>query len=235
MSSRSREVLVPYGRADPESAGPTARLAEGAPLRLSDGPYPFAEPPDLVRATSNAARLELLREHLQSLCGPWDKLAQLFLDAYFARIAAAIAEGDAALRALAAWSGGLFTPADWSFAALRPLPQAHLPLAEGAPVRVDFAFWSGERFIAIALEGSESPRKSRRDALARLEQAGALLVRVPGGALQDRGQDEGERLLAQLLPPLFQRFWEGVTLPSSPFGPDALDEIVGPGAKSSSR
>jgi hypothetical protein len=221
MSSRSREVLIPYGRAIPESAGPAARVAAGAKLRLADGPYPFAEPPDLIGAATTQARLDVLREHLHSLCGPWDKLAQLFLDAYFAHIAAAIVEGDAELRALAAPGGGLFAPSDWSFAALRPLPQAHLPPDDAAPVRVDFAFWSGARFIAIALEGSASPRKARRDELARLEDAGVLLVRVPGSALQD----QGERLLATLLPPPFHRFWDGVTLPSSPFGPDALDEI----------
>jgi hypothetical protein len=222
MSSRSREILVRYGRANAASAGPAARIVAGAKLRLSDGPYPFAEPPDLIRAASTAARLDLLREHLETLCRPWDKLAQLFLAAYFASIAAAIVAGDAELRALAAASGGLFAPPDWSFAALRPLPQAHLPPGEDAPVRVDFAFWDGERFTVIELEGSGSPRKARRDELARLEAAGAILLRVPGTELQR----EGERLLADLLLEQFQRFWAGVSLPSGPFGPDALNEIV---------
>ena len=222
MSSRLREVLVAYGRAKPESAGPAARLVDGVTLRLSDGPYPFAEPPDLIAAASTPARLELLREHLHALCAPWDRLAPLFLDAYFARIAAAIAAGEGELRALATGSGSIFAPEDWSFAALRPLPQAHLPPGDSAPVRVDFVFWDGERFIAIELEGSGSPRKARRDELARLEDAAVTLVRVPGALLQQ----QGERLLAQLLPEPFQRFWAGVILPSSPFGPDALAEIV---------
>jgi hypothetical protein len=214
MSSRSRELL--YGRADPASPGPAARIVEGSALRLCHGPYPFAEPPNLIGAATTEARLALLREHLGTLCKPWDRLAEAFLDAYFARIAAAIVAADAELRALAASGGGMFAPEHWSFCALRPLPQAHLP------ERVDFAFWTGAGLIAIELEGSGTPRKQRRDELARLEAAGALLVRVPGAALQK----QGEQLLAELLPAPFHRFWEGITLPSSPFGAEALEEIV---------
>jgi hypothetical protein len=214
MSSRSREV--PYGRAALDSAGPVARVIEGAALRLCHGPYPFAEPPNLAGAATVAARLELLREHVLSLCKPWDKLAEAFVAAYFARIAAEIAAADGALRALAAPGGGIFAPEDWSFCALRPLPQAHLP------ERADFAFWTGDRFVAIELEGSGSPRKQRRDELARLEAAGVALVRVPGAPLQQHG----ERLLADLLPRPFHRFWADITLPASPFGAEALAEIA---------
>ncbi len=217
MSSPSREVL--YGRAAPDNPGPSARVVEGAALRLCHGPYPFAEPPNLVAAVTVAARLELLREHLLTLCRPWDKLAETFLAAYFARIAAAIVAAENELRDLAAAGGGLFAPEDWSFCAPRPLPQAHLVRGD---VRADFAFWTGERFVAIELEGSGSPRKQRRDELTGLEAAGVAVVRVPGAALQQHG----ERLLADILPPPFHRFWTGITLPASPFGAEALSEIV---------
>jgi len=204
MPSRSREV--PYGRIDLASPGPAVQIVEGRALRLCHGPYPFAEPPDLVGAATNAARLELLRDHLLSLCRPWDKLADAFLAAYFARIAAALSTVHAELSAA---GGGVFAPEDWSFCALRPLPLAHL-----AGTRADFAFWTGAGFAAIELEGSGSPRKQRRDELARLEAAGVAIVRVPGAALQQHG----ERLLADLLPPAFHHFWETITLPASPFG-----------------
>ena len=222
MPSRLRdERSVPYARARADATGPEAAVLAGRPLRLSDGPYPFAEPPDLIGFATTEARLDLLREHLRSLSGPWDKLAQNFLDSYFAGVAAAIIEGEGELRALAEHSGGLFAPADWSFSALRPLPQAHLALGGAPPVRVDFAFWTGDGFLAIALEGSAPPRKQRQDELARLANAGAALVRVPGIPLRQ----QGAALLANLLPPVFHRFWDGVILPSSPFGPDALAEI----------
>jgi hypothetical protein len=220
MPSLSREVVrVPYGRTEVASAGPEVALVAGAPLRLCDGPYPFAEPPDLIGLATRDQRLALLGEHLASLCAPWDPLARAFLDAYFAGIAATLAREADALAALAARSGGLFAPEDWSFAALRPLPQAHLAAGAGAPVRVDFAFWTGAGFVAIALEGSATARKQRLEELARIVDSGVVLVRVPGLALKREGADA----LARLLPRAFHRFWEGVLLPSSPFGPDALD------------
>ena len=205
----------------PEVAEPMVRLALGAPLRLADGPYPFDEPPDLIRLATRAERLDCLKQHLQSLCPLWDKLARRFLDAYFAWIDATVAAGTAELQALADRAGGLFAPADWSFAALRPLPQAHLPADDGAPVRADLAFWTGTSLVAIEMLGTMSPRKQRREELARLAAAGAVLVEIEGAALER----EGERLLAQTLPPAFAHFWRGVALPSSPFGPAALDEI----------
>jgi len=211
-------MLIPYGRARAGDAGPAQIVTAGAALRLADGPYPFAEPPDLVRATSGADRLDLLAEHLRSLCGPWDRLAALFLDVYFAWIAAAIAAAAPELEVMAARAGGLFAPADWSFSALRPLPQAHLPAGAGEPVRADLAFWTGAGFVAIDLQGSTSPRKQRREELARLAASGAILVAIAGAALQQ----ERARLLERVLPPAMQRFWADVPWPAGPFGPDAL-------------
>ncbi|HUK59428.1 MAG TPA: hypothetical protein VLV50_09375 [Stellaceae bacterium] len=216
MASHRAEVIVPYGRAVAQDAGPALSVAAGAALRLSDGPYPFAEPPDLVRATSVADRLEILREQLASLCGPWDRLAALFLDCYVEWIAATLATADAELRDLSARAGGIFAPEDWSFSALRPLPQAHLP-AGTASVRADFAFWTGTGFVAIDLQGNTTPRRQRRAELQSLADAGAHLVAVPGAALQQ----ERISLLGRVLPPELQRFWAGVLLPASPFGPSA--------------
>ena len=210
--------VVPYGRAKlaPGEIGePAVLLRRGVPLRLSDGPYPFPEPPDLIRIAGTGDRLDLLREHLQSLCGLWDRPARLFLDAYFRFIAAAPA-ADAA--ALAARGGGLFQPADWSFAALRPLPQAQLTGDAAPPVRCDFAFWTGDGLIAIELAAAASQRKQRRDELARLAAAGIVIVELAAAELPQEGR------LAQFLPAPFQRFWAGVALPASPFGPD-LDVI----------
>jgi hypothetical protein len=225
MQSQTRETrIVPYGRAKiaPGEIGePAVLLRTGAPLRLSDGPYPFPEPPDLIGITGTAERLALLREHLQSLCGLWDRPARLFVEAYFRFIDDAIAAGAAALTALGAKSGGLFAPSDWSFAALRPLPQAQLLADSAAPVRADVAFWTGDALVAIELQAGASPRRQRQEELARLAAAGIAVVTVPASALQQ----QGARLLASLLPPPFHEFWRGVTLPASPFGPH-LDAIL---------
>ena len=201
--------LIPYGSAKP--AGLAIELAAGRPLRLSDGPYEFAEPPDLVRLVGTPERLEILHEHLNALCGLWDKPAQNFLSLYFRWLAASVA----AAPSLAA-RAGLFAPADWSFSALRPLPQAHL----GAPpVRVDFAFWTGSGLIAIALQGAGTPRRQRQEELARLRAGGVAVVEVPAASL---AQDD---VLDRLLPAPLKNFWEDVALPASPFGPEALGEI----------
>lgn len=221
MKSRSRDtLLIPYGRAKfapGNSGGPAVTVRRFVPLRLSDGPYPFPEPPDLVRIVGTAERLELLREHLQALCGVWDQPARLFLDAYFRWIDGAIAAGAAELGAR---GGGLFVPADWSFSALRPLPQAQLASDLAQPVRADFAFWTGDAMVAIELKAGASPRRQRQDELACLAAANVTVIKVPGAALQQ----DGERLFARLLPAPFQRFWERVILPASSFGPQ-LDEI----------
>ena len=224
MASQFRDCVIPYGRTmlvPGDQSGASVRLRADTPLRLAHGPYPFPEPPDLIGIADTTARLDCLKELLQSQCGLWDKPARLFLDAYFARITAALGEGAAELAALANAAGGLFTPEDWSFCALRPLPQAHLPLSGGGHVRVDVAFWTGSDLVAIALKGSASPMKSRVAELGRVAAAGVVLVEVPALGLQH----DGERLLARVLPQPFQKFWQGVTLPSSPFGPATLDEI----------
>ncbi|HUZ75518.1 MAG TPA: hypothetical protein VMU87_21240 [Stellaceae bacterium] len=233
MAAPDRDtLLIPYGRAHcapGETGEPAIVVRGGVALRLADGPYPFPEPPDLIRIATVAERLDLLREHLQSLCGLWDRPSRQFLDAYFAHIAAAIAASEPALAALAAGTGGLFAPPDWSFAALRPLPQAHLDGADDTPpVRVDFAFWTGDALVAIELRGSASPRRQRQAELQRLAASGVRLVEVPAQALRQ----EGAALLARLLPAPFQRFWEGVRLPKSPFAPQTLDTIVAAGDQS---
>ncbi|HUB95880.1 MAG TPA: hypothetical protein VL993_08185 [Stellaceae bacterium] len=215
-------VRISYGSAQAGPGAPDVALAEGTPLRLSHGPYPFAEPPDLIGNATIEARLALLRDHLATQCGPWDKPARSFLDAYFAHIAAAIADNSKAIAALSARSGGLFAPADWSFSALRPLPQAHVRPDGGASVRADVAFWTGARIVAIELLGSASPRRQRQDELARLASAGVAIVRLPAAELLR----DGAPFLARVLPMEFQRFWDGVILPASPFGADALGESL---------
>jgi len=205
-------LRIPYGSAKPAALAIEIDAGAGRPLRLSDGPYDFAEPPDLVRLAGTAERLDILHEHLRSLCGLWDKPAENFLAAYFRWIQASIA----ASPALAAQAGrsGLFVPMDWSFSALRPLPQAHLG---EPPVRVDFAFWTGDALIAVALQGAGTPRRQRQEELARLKDRGVELIEIAASALAREGD-----VLTGLLPDACKDFWSGVALPMSPFGPEAL-------------
>ena len=209
-------LIISYGAAAADPAAPAIVIdrAGGRPLRLADGPYPFPEPPDLFRLATTQERLAFLRAHLESLCGLWDKRARLFLDAYFAHIGIVL---DAAVPVLAARAAGLFAPRDWSFAALRPLPQAHLAGA----VRVDFAFWTGAALVAVELLGSATQRRQRQAELARLREDGVAIITLATSDLQR----DGAEVLACTLPAPFHDFWRAVPLPVSPFVPP-LDEIV---------
>ena len=204
-------ITIFYGAATRDSAHAIA-LPPGVPLRLSDGPYRFAEPPDLIRLDTIAARLNFLREHLFSLCDLWAKPPRQFLDAYFAWVAAALAD-ERAQGELTATAGGLFAPTDWSFAALRPLPSALLP-AGGDTVRADFAFWTGTSLVAIELPVER--RAKRRDELARVRASGATMIELGLADLADTAA------LAMKLPPAFAGFWRGIKLPRSPFGARSL-------------
>lgn len=200
-------ITVFYGAATRDDAQAVS-LHRGAPLRLSDGPYLFAEPPDLIRLATTPARLDFLREHLRSLCGLWAKPPLQFLDAYFTWIGATLA-APTVERALTEAGHGLFAPEDWSFAALRPLPSALLPAGD-ATIRADFAFWTGAGFVAVELPGER--RAPRRSELAQLAAAGATIIELMPANLADA------TVLGARLPALLHGFWRGVTLPQSPFG-----------------
>ncbi|HTC18330.1 MAG TPA: hypothetical protein VK690_04385 [Stellaceae bacterium] len=215
------KLAIPYGVSVLSATAGEGALsvaigrAQRMPLRLWHGPYPFAEPPDLTRLKGTAERMAFIKEHLKSLCGLWAKPPLDFLDAYFRWIDSTLESARAGLEAR---GGGLFQPRDWGFAAFRPLPLAHLPVAVDRLVRTDFAFWTGDRLAAVELVGESTPRRQRREELDALRQAGVAVIDIPVAQLA--GGD-----LAALLPPSFARFWEGVELPKSPFGPAALAEI----------
>jgi hypothetical protein len=220
-----RLLTIHYGVAEPAPAAPGVAPVPGSPLRLWDGPYPFAEPPDLIRVTGVVDRLDTLRDHLQSLCGLWAGHQRAFLAAYFRWIGSVLAANRAAIEAQAEGGGGLFQASDWSFAAFRPLPSAHLPAGAGGTLRADIGFWNGERLVAVELIGGGTLRAKRLRELDALREAGVALVEIPAAGLEP----DGAALLAQYLPPEFQRFWRGIALPRSPFGSAALAAILPPG------
>jgi len=207
MLGGAKILRIGYGAVNPDSAPHVAIEPDAArPLRLWDGPYPFAEPPDLTRLITLSERLDFLKQHLQSLCGVWAKPPRAFLDAYFAWIAATLAANRAAIEPLA--GAGLFAAEDWSFAAFRPLPSAHLP-AGGSLIRADIAFWTGQGFVALELLGGDTVRAARRRELDALRRAGIAVVEMPPGDLTP-------------LPESLTHFWRDVRLPKSPFGPRDL-------------
>jgi hypothetical protein len=214
MGELSAPLVIAYG------TSLSVVIEPSRPLRLSTMSWGFPERPELIALATVADRLDFLRDHLKSMCGLWDKLPRLFLDAYFRDIADAIARDRPALEALAAKHGGLFRPVDWSFSALCPLPKARLPAAPETPV--DFAFWTGEDLYAIEIKASASPSRAQRDSRTRLRDNGVLITEIAGAGLERAATDD---MLARL-PAAFSDFWKNVPLPSSPFRVGSLAEIL---------
>lgn len=199
------------------------RRDRGLPLRLGDaegehraGPArkdPFSSPDPLTHA------FERLRVH----CDLWRKHQGIFLDRYQAFIVAHLEAHRTELETGLARFGDLFGYKDWAFSALRPLPRAHLwaPAARGTPlygpegmVASDFAFWTGDRIVAVMLSGSSPSADTAAE--TRLNETGIDVVRIPHAALAEPA-DQGP---APLLPPAFHRFWEGEPLPTGPLKPE---------------
>lgn len=234
-------LLIPYGVPAFRAGQVTARaLREAAPgsgpapfvavdrksgrmLRLNDGQYAFPEPPDLRNMTEAGAQLDFLRGHLKHFCDLWAKPPLLFLDRYFEFVAARVEAEKRSLAAMLEPFGSLYDYRDWALSAPRPLPRALLPTVEGAYCAADFAFWLGDRPLAILLAGSETPTRQDTDRRQTLVDAGAEVVELSIAALKRDGADY---LASGVLPTAYHRFWNSESMPSSPFKGTSLAAIV---------
>ena len=214
MAQQSK--TIPYGGAV-ATAGLRVALTAGRPLRLNDAGWDIAEPSDAARLADRAAALDFLRDQLKRLCDPWAAHQGGFLDAYFRFVADTVARDAPALAARLAPFGDLYRVEDFWFSALRPLPRAHIPDAEGW-VSVDFAFWTGTMLVAIDIADGRRTARRRAADHARLAAAGARVIALAPAALT------GD--LTAHLPETLVRFCDGETLPSSPFKAATLGEIV---------
>ncbi|NKB58848.1 MAG: hypothetical protein GKS00_21160 [Alphaproteobacteria bacterium] len=238
QSTPSKIVIIPYGAPTLDAQRvmvhanddgsvtvecPTAFVTVGPEmLRLNGDQYTFPETPDLRAMTDTAAQLDFLRNHLKQFCDLWAKPPKLFLDRYFEFVVAKVDENEVRLRETLEQFGSLYAYRDWSLSAPRPLPRAWLPLASGVFCPVDFAFWLGDRALAILLVGSGTATKKEMDRRRALEDAGIEIVELSARALSHEGVD----YLARSLPVAFSAFWESEVMPSSPFKGTALGDIV---------
>lgn len=115
----------------------------------------------------------------------------------------------------------VFTYQDFAFSAWLPLPEARILLPPDfdddgpAFAEVNLAFWQRGRIVAILIEGTGTPVKSRRRKLDFLRKNHPYLelVRVQKDQLRS-GAFPIDRF-----PESFARFWEGVDLPIGPCPP----------------
>jgi hypothetical protein len=151
------------------------------PLRLNSEAFRVAAN---FNAPQGATPLTVLSDHLKGLCRTWDRLSLRFLDGYFGHIATMIGVHRDVIATKLAPFAGLYAAEDWTFSAPKPLPRAHLyaPRSDNASwsaedfVQVDFAFWLGERMVAVLSKPGTLTAARANERLARLEQAGVATV-----------------------------------------------------------
>jgi hypothetical protein len=188
-------LRIPYGF-DRLPRDPNLRSAEvgDESLRLNSEPVPPDSMP--LSVGDHAARVTAAIDWLCSQCGDYAPLRRQFIASYFAFIAAEIEAHHAELVERLKPFDGLYAPEDFLWSALRPLPRAWVPMGDRL-LAADMVFWNGTQPIAIELGARETERERA------LVAAGVLVHRVEPGMPR--------------LPDEFRGFWQGTTLPSSPF------------------
>jgi len=156
-------------------------MSNKKPLRLNSEVFSVAAN---FNVPQGATPLTVLSNHLKGLCRTWDRLSLRFLDGYFEHIADMLGVHRDAITTKLAPFAGLYAVEDWTFSAPKPLPRAHLyaPRNDSTAwdtddfVQVDFAFWLGERMVAVLSKpGALTPARAG-ERLARLEQADVATV-----------------------------------------------------------
>lgn len=115
---------------------------------------------------------------------------------------------------------------DWVFEALMPMPQAHLyqsdpfvdtfSFAPNRMMKVDFAFWTGKRLVAVEIDGGShvgSEKHIEKDRM--LQRAGVHVVHILNSEIERHGM----KVIKSLLPNEVTEFWklsEG-KVPTNPF------------------
>jgi hypothetical protein len=186
-------LLIPYGL-DRLPRDPRLRCVEvgDQPLRLNSEPVPADAMP--LATGDHAARVAAAVAWLESQCGDYAPLRRQFVAAYFHFVAAQIEAHRAELLERLKLYDGLYSPEDFFWSALRPLPRGWVPVGDGH-LPADIVFWDGKRALAIELSVHDAAKRRP------LRAAGVAVYRSePSG-----------------LPEQFRQFWTGQALPSSPF------------------
>jgi hypothetical protein len=224
-------ILVPYG----VDNWPIARVAEIHARRMAGLPLAVIRPGAMLRINGGALDLPppapteaevpiavRVAAQLKRLCGGWNEVAGRFVDRYFTFLDRQIDRHRAELDERLAPFDGLFRAEDCIHSAPLPLPRAFLfaPVTPGLSenpepadfVKVDFAWWLGDRMVAVLLAPSPlTPLTARR----RDERLTAAGIGVAHCTTADLDAPELS-WFAETLGPEGSRFWEGEPLPSAP-------------------
>jgi hypothetical protein len=172
--------------------------------------------------------LTVISNHLKGLCRTWDRLSLRFLDGYFEHIAKMLGVHRDAITTKLAPFAGLYAVKDWTFSAPKPLPRAHLyaPRDNSAAwntddfVQVDFAFWLGERMVAVLSKPETLTPARARERLARLAQADVTTIHFSAEDLVKEPTALFDRIIGD-----FGALIENAGIvPMSPFRPKIFSE-----------
>jgi hypothetical protein len=168
-------------------------------LRLNSEPVPADAMP--LATGDHSARVAAAIDWLASLCGDYAPLRRRFIAAYFDFIATHLEQHRSELTERLKPYDGLYAVEDFLWSAQLPLPRGWIPVQDRL-LPTDMVFWDGTQPMAIEL----APRETERQ--KALQANNVAVCRIEPHSF-DR--------LDEILPLQFRRFWDGVTLPSSPF------------------
>lgn len=169
--------------------------------------------------------LTFIHQHLREKCEVGTDSERRFLDLYFDYCRDQVRPPSYLTGQRKDWRVPYNRP-EWVFEALLPLPQAHVyqanPLEDGYSffpsrmMKVDFAFWTGKRLVAIEIDGGShigSEAHVEKDRL--LQRAGVHTVHI----LNSEVAKYGEKVVSRLLPHEVTEFWHCAkdTWPTNPF------------------
>ena len=87
---------------------------------------------------------------------------------------------------------------------------------------MDFAFWLGDRIVALILKGSETATSGDQKRISSLKKYGVDMIELN----VDELMQAGAQCLERNFDVEFTSFWEGETMPSSPFKGTSLHDII---------
>lgn len=190
-------------------------------LRLNSDTGRRVPPERLTELAGTEAKLAATKEEAARGLDLFARHPRRFLDLYFAFIAERIESERDSLEKRLAWSGGLFGHRDWAFSALRPLPRAALAEIAGDKARplqpvADFAFWTGEEALLVAIRAT--------GAAPAAGDAAGMPVRTISLTPGDLAAPE-RLFTAERFGGAFAAFWEGEDGPAGPYRPRGLEGL----------
>lgn len=200
---------------------------DGDALRLNDTPYEFTRRSAPQEPSGDSDPLELLQTRIADFCDLWSKPTRRWVSCYFEFISARVELNRDLLIERLEKFGGLYKYQDWIYSALAPLPRAWIHISPGTPLTpetllpTDFAFWTGNKAVAVYVTGVETPTAEFQERTRRLRASGTQVIEIPAGSMKSGDKDS----LGALLPTCFKRFWEGEAFPSGPFRASKLGRI----------